>query len=109
MPSPDDSAPRVMPRSWVIGIRNTPNAKIRMEPAPTTKPQIDATTTHQRFASSPDSAMTHPPQDLLPPPFGFAGLAMSESNRQTPDKFCHGVEASRRCAFPEAAQRNARI
>jgi hypothetical protein len=52
-PNPPDRSPRLMPRSSVIGLRNTPKVKIRMAPAPTNRPQAEANTIHQRLAKIP--------------------------------------------------------
>src|SRR5262249_40395150 len=48
-----DRSPRLRPRSSVTGLRKTPNEKIRMEPVPTSKPQAQANTIHQRLARIP--------------------------------------------------------
>src|SRR6516165_6466845 len=48
-----ENAPRLSPRSSVSGFRNTPKVKTLIGPAPTTRPQTVANTTHQRLPNSP--------------------------------------------------------
>jgi hypothetical protein len=58
-PNAPDKSPRLMPRSSVTGLRNTPKVKIRIAPAPTMRPQAHANTIHQRLVKIP--AMTSSP------------------------------------------------
>src|SRR5215469_7097825 len=44
-----EKAPRLNPRSSVIGFKKTPKVKTLIGPAPTRRPQIVANTTHQRL------------------------------------------------------------
>src|SRR5215471_11246657 len=67
-----EKAPRLNPRSSVIGFKKTPKVKTLIGPAPTRSPQIVANTTHQRLrnrlviARSLDLAGFDPADVMLP-------------------------------------------
>src|SRR5215813_8659123 len=75
-----ERSPRVIPSSALTGFRKTPDEKIRIGPAPTSRPQTDATTTNQRLAKRPPMTLPLCLAPLRPALLGFAYRLLSDPN-----------------------------